>query len=125
MKVEELAGHAFTMVYFVSLFGPVLLLAFLWRRLSSQESDVTAVATAALVSISYGYLLGALLFRSALLGGDYSERLFATVETNTALSLCLFILAVVRKSTCRPLLAGSALVVSVAWFLIWAVNAAV
>ena len=50
-----------------------------------------------LTSLSYGYLLVALLFRSALLGGDYSNRLFSTVGVNTVLTFVLFILALVPK----------------------------
>ena len=38
-------------------------------------------------------------FRSALLGGDYSDRLFATVQTNTALAFCLLYLRCAPKVT--------------------------
>ncbi len=115
----------FAALYDTSLFGPIVLLALLWRSLLSRRKEKAALAVATIVSLSYGYLMLALLFRSALLGGDYSDRLFATVQTNTALAFCLFIFAVLRKSPSRWLLASAAFTTSLAWFLVWVVNATV
>jgi hypothetical protein len=91
----------------------------------SRHPDRVAVAVATLVSLSYGYLIAAMHFRSTLLGGDYSHRLFATVELNTALTFGLFLIGVVRRSSSRLLLACTSLTTSMAWFLVWAVNSAV
>jgi hypothetical protein len=60
-----------------------------------------------------------------LLGRDYSDRLFITIETNTAPAFGLFVLAVILKSPVRPLLAFTVFVIGLAWFLLWVVNAAV
>ncbi len=84
-----------------------------------------AVAIAALAALSYGYLLAALFYKSALLGADYSERLFITVQVSTAFTFVLLILALVRKSPVRSLLACTTLTISWAWFLVWAINTTV
>jgi hypothetical protein len=60
-----------------------------------------------------------------MLGPDYSERLFLTVQVHTAFDFGLFVLALLRKSSARKLLACSSLVVSLAWLFVWAVNTAV
>jgi hypothetical protein len=73
------------------------------------------------LSLSYGFLLAALAFKSTLLGPDYSDRLFLTVQAQSASGFILFLLAL-RKSPVRVLLASSALTISLAWFLIWAIN---
>jgi hypothetical protein len=120
-----LTGVAFAAFLYTSLFGPIVLLALLWKRLSSWRKERAAFTIAILVSLSYGYLMLGLLFKSALLGSDYRNRLFATLQTNTALAFCLFLLAVLRKSSSRLLLASAAFTTSLAWYLIWVVNAAV
>jgi predicted permease len=54
----------FAAVFYVLLFGPLVLFVFLWKKLLSQTRDRTSIATAALISLSYGYLMAALVFRS-------------------------------------------------------------
>jgi hypothetical protein len=115
----------FTAVYYLALFGPLLLLTFVWRKLLSSTTDKTVVVIATLISLTYAYLMAALFFRSALLGGDYSKRLFVTVQMNTLFALCLSILSVIWKSPIRALLTCSALAITLAWFLVWVVNATV
>jgi hypothetical protein len=66
-------------------------------------------------SLSYGYLLAALVFKSILLGA--SDRLFITIQANTAFTFVLFLLAVFRKSSVCPLLACSVFILSMTWFL--------
>lgn len=58
----------FAGLFYTALFGPAVLLVFLWKSLLPRRSERVAVAIATLVSISYGYLMAALLFRSVLLG---------------------------------------------------------
>jgi hypothetical protein len=118
-------GRLFTVIFCLALFGPIALLPLTWRRFLSHEHRRYPIAIAALTSLSYGYLLASLLFRHALLGGDYSGRLFGTVQVNTVLAFVLFIMAVVPTYRVRALLACSALTIGVAWFLVWVVNAAV
>jgi hypothetical protein len=115
----------FGAVFYFALFSPVILLAVLWHRLLSGQRGKFGVVVAVLASLSYGYLVAALLFRSRLLGSDYGGRLFITVETNTAVAFCLAILAGTRKSPVRVLLACSAFIISACWFLLWVINAAV
>lgn len=117
-------GWIFAVVYYLSLFGPLFLLGIAWCKLPSlkRRFEVTVLA---LISLSYCYLMAALLSRSTFLGPDYGNRLFATVETNTAVSFCLFLVAGIRKSSIRLLLALGAFIVTLAWFLVWVVNAAV
>jgi len=115
----------FAAVFYFLLFTPSVMLGFVWHKLFSLHGNKVGVAIAALASVSYVYLVAALLFRSMLLGQDYSNRLFITVEANAALAFCLSILAGVRKSPVRVLLACTAFTISLAWFLVWAVNAAV
>jgi len=69
--------------------------------------------------------MAALLFRSTFLGADYSERLFTTVGVNTAITFCLFVCAAALKSQVRLLLSITAFAISLAWFLVWAINTAV
>src|SRR5262249_44185463 len=98
----------FTAIFYVSLFAPLVLLLILWKKLTPRAGDRITVATAIVVSLSYGYLMASLIFRSVFLGGDYSDRLFATVEVNTAITFVLFVVALIRKSAMRALLACSA-----------------
>jgi hypothetical protein len=65
----------FTVIYYASLFGPVVLLSFMWRRLLSQPRDMISFSVAALLSLSYPLLMAALVFRSAVLGGDVNSMI--------------------------------------------------
>jgi hypothetical protein len=114
----------FAPVFNASLFGPLLLLALVWRKLLRQTTN-SAVAITALATLNYGYLMASLLLRSTFLGQDYSDRLFITIEINTVLAFGLFVFAVIVKSPVRPLLAFTTFVICLAWFLVWVVNAAV
>ena len=117
--------RVFDAVFYLSLFSPLLLLTLTWHRLLSQQHGKYSLTITVLASLSYGYLLAALLFKPILLGADYSDRLFITVQANTGFTFVLFLIAVFRKSPSRSLLACSVFILSVAWFLLWVVNAAV
>jgi hypothetical protein len=114
----------FVCVYYLSLFGPLLLLPIVWSKMFSLQKSAFAMTITTLLSLSYGFLLAALAFKSTLLGPDYSDRLFLTVQAQSASGFILFLLAL-RKSPVRVLLASSALTISLAWFLIWAINTTV
>jgi len=84
----------FEVVFYLSFLSPVILLSIVWVSLLLRQKSKFAVAIAALASSSYGYLMAALVFRSILLGEDYSQRLFITIYTNAGVAFCLFVLAV-------------------------------
>lgn len=111
--------------FYSALFSPLLLLTFLWRKFRLFQRSKYGISIAALASISYGYLLAAVMYKSILLGPDYSGRLFLTVEVNTAATLTLAAMAILRRSPVRKLLACSALMISFAWFFVWAINTTV
>jgi hypothetical protein len=111
--------------FYSALFSPALVLMFLWRKLRLFQRSKYGIAIAGLASVSYGYLLAALMYKSVLLGPDYSARLFLTVEVNTAATLALSVMAVVRRSPVRTLLTCSTLMISFAWFFVWAINTTV
>jgi hypothetical protein len=110
-------------VIYLLLFSPLLLLVFVWRGLMSGRKTWFVVVMAGLVSLCYGYLLSALLFKTVILGPDYSDRLFLTAQFNTGFALVLFVLAILRRSPERGLLACTALTVST-WFCV-AINTSV
>src|SRR5215469_5679247 len=97
----------------------------MWRRLRSCPTSKYITGIAILASASYGYLIAALILRTAPLGPDYSSRLFMTIELNTFATLALSVLALFRKSAVRLLLVSGSLTTSFAWFVVWAINAAV
>lgn len=115
----------FAGVFCLSLFAPLLLIPLAWLKLDRNRQSAYSSAILALTSLSYGYLALAMWFKAALLGTDYSDRLFVTVQVGTAFSFILFLLAAVQKSPNRSLLLGSTFTVSLAWFLVWAINTAV
>jgi len=110
---------------YLLLFGPLLLLALVWRGLLSGRKTRFALAIAGSVSLCYGYLLAAFLFKAVVLGPDYSDRLFLTAQLNTGFAFVLFVVAILRKSPGRGQLACAALAVSIAWFYVLAINTAV
>ena len=115
----------FAGIFYLFLFGPLVLLPLTWLKHCRNGQSGFSSAILWLTSISYGYLLTAMWFKAALLGTDYSDRLFATVQAGTALTFVFFLLAAFRKSAHRLLLMASALTVCLAWFLVWAINTAV
>ncbi len=115
----------FAGVFYLFLFGPLLLLPLTWLKRSRNPQSRFSSAILVLTSISYGYLLLAIPFKAVLLGTDYSDRLFATVNVGTALTFALFCLTAFGKTPTRRLLMASTFAVSVAWFLVGAINTAV
>jgi len=113
------------LAFYTLLFSRLLLLPLTWRKLRPFTENRYAVVIVAATSFSYSYLIAALLARRMMLGPDYSERLFLTVQAHTAFDFGLFVFAILRKSSARKLLACSSLVVSVAWLFVWAINTAV
>lgn len=80
----------FAALFYTSLFGPIVLFALLWRTLLSRRKEKAAFAVATLVSLGYGYLMLALLFRSALLGvitATACLRLFKRMRRSPSVSL--------------------------------------
>lgn len=75
-----------------------------------------------LTSFSYGYLLLAIFFKSAMLGPDYSDRAFLTLQSGAALNFVLFSIAAFLKSQLRILLLGTTFTVGLAWLLVFAIN---
>jgi hypothetical protein len=60
--------------------------------------------------------------RSAILGGDYSRRLFVTTDVFAALTLINAIYAAVRKAWATAI---ASVVISLAWFYVAVVNSVV
>jgi hypothetical protein len=115
----------FVALYCLALLSPLPFLAFLWRKVLSHDKSNFIVAVAGLASISYCYLLAGLMYKPTLLGPDYSDRLFITLEANTAFTLGLFVLALFRRSPVRNLLTCSVFSLTLAWFLVLAINTTV
>ena len=60
--------------------------------------------------------------RSAILGGDYSRRLFVTIDVFAALTLINAIYAAIRKAWATAI---ASVVISLAWFYMAVVNSVV
>lgn len=117
----------FTVIYFLSLFGPVLLLLVGWWKHYSRKIPlpIPSFVVLLLTSISYAYLLLALVLKAVLLGPDYSDRLFLTVQTGAALNFLLSIATIFIETSILLLLIATSFTVGLAWFLVWAINTAV
>jgi hypothetical protein len=115
----------FVALYCLALLSPLPLLALLWRKVLAHDKSNFTEAIAVLASISYGSLLAGLMYKSTLLGPDYSDRLFITLQANTAFTFALFVLALFRRSPARTLLTCSVFSLTLAWFLVLAINTTV
>lgn len=54
--------------FYSVLFSPALFLTFLWRKLCLFQRSKYGIGIAGLASISYGYLLAALMYKSGIIG---------------------------------------------------------
>ena len=104
---------------------PVIFLGRIWFSIYSGQKTATDVAVALLSSASFGYLWAALRFRLLLLGPDYSDPLYHTIQAHLALMFVLFGISIFGHSRMRSLLAVATLFVGVAWFYVLVVNSIV
>jgi hypothetical protein len=107
------------------IIAPLILLPLLWWKVLSHSTTRFTVTVSAFTTFIYGYLLAAWPFRQALLGDDYSDRLFTTMLVMAGAAFVLFLIAAFRRSPNRFLLASSALLVSLTWYLVLVINSVV
>ncbi len=107
----------------LAFFAPLLLLPVMWLKLRARPKGKYIMGIAVLASVSYGFLMAVLTSKSVLLGPEYSSRLFITAGVNAFANLALSVVALVRKSPVRILLASTSLIISVDWFYVLLINA--
>ena len=80
-----------TAIIYALLLSPLLFLGLAWTSARRNRMNVGKPAQAALVAVTVGYIFLSLsfVFRRALLGGDYSPRLYRTCQFNILLNLGL------------------------------------
>jgi hypothetical protein len=102
----------------VGIAFPCCLLVFAWRR----NLTVTSPLIVPIVAVIVLALAMVPAMRSAILGGDYSRRLFVTTDVFAALTLVNAIYATIRKEWAAALASA---VISLAWFYVVVVNSVV
>jgi hypothetical protein len=105
-------------VLYASLILPLPLLVIAWSRSDSQPIELS------ILTLSTVLFLSALVrsLKLALLGTDYSSRLFTTIGINM---LVAFILGVYLGVKRRWLAAVAAVILALGWLLMGAINSAV
>jgi hypothetical protein len=102
----------------VGLVFPCCLLVYGWRR----NRTVTPPLIVPLIAVVVLTLTMVPAMRGAVLGGDYSRRLFVTIDAFAALTLINAIYAAIRKAWA---IAIASAVISLAWFFVAVVNSVV
>ncbi len=102
----------------VGIAFPCCLLIFVWRRNRKLTSPLIVPMIAVLVLA----LAMVPAMRSVILGGDYSRRLFVTIDVFAALTLINAIYAAIRKAWATAIASA---VISLAWFYLAVVNSVV
>jgi uncharacterized membrane protein len=97
---------------------PCLLLAVAWRR----NRAVTFPLIVPVVAVIVLAIAMVPAMRGAILGGDYSRRLFVTIDVFAALALINAIYAAIRKAWATAI---ASVVISLAWFYLAVVNSVV
>jgi hypothetical protein len=125
----DVGRKALLIVFWFLLLQPAAALTWTWwrHRKSADPLDRFSAALLALTTASYVFLwLAGVLYRP-LLGPDYSNRLYITIESNLAINVLLAIIGGVRGGPWRRrvCLSGSSGLVAFAWFCVLAVNTAV
>jgi len=125
----ELRDKTLIAVYLVLLVQPAAVLVWTWWKQTRPASqlDRPSAALLALTTASYAFLwIGGVLYRP-LLGPDYSDRLYATIEINLAANVLLAIIGALHRGSWRQriCLSGSPGLVALAWLCVAAVNSTV
>lgn len=102
----------------VGIAFPCCLLVYALRRNLTVTSSLIVPMIAVLVLA----LAMVPAMRSAILGGDYSRRLYITIDVFAALALINAIYAAIRKAWA---IAIASVVISLAWFYVAVVNSVV
>jgi hypothetical protein len=102
----------------VGLVFPCCLLVYVWRR-SRTVTWPLIVPTIAVIVLGLAMVPA---MRGAILGGDYSRRLYITIDVFAALVLINAIYAAIRKAW---VIAIASVVISLAWFYVAVVNSVV
>lgn len=111
-------------LYFAIVFSPTVLLPWLWLQLRITPVSLLPRSLAAITTLSHTHLLLGFIWKSTLLGPDYSPRLYATVQFHTAVNLLAAVAAISIPSPVRLQLTLSTLACVLSWFFVWAINTA-
>jgi hypothetical protein len=108
---------------------PTAVLLISWIRLSIQTPSsvagkVTARISFLLLSASYLVFVGGVFF-PLVLGAYYSDRRFATIAANIAVSVGVMLVVLWRRVPSKQWLALSSISILLLWLYAWAVNAVV
>jgi len=97
---------------------PCYLLVYAWHR----NRIVTSPLIVPMIAVIVLALAMVPAMRSAILGGDYSRRLYITIDVFAALVLINAIYGAIRKAWA---IAIASVVISLAWFYVAVVNSVV
>lgn len=99
----------------VGLALPAILLPFAWHRGTTKNQLIWIPFLAiAVLALSMNHAI-----RGALIGADYTRRLYVTISVFMALTLINSIIATIRKAWG---IAVASMVISLAWFFVGVVN---
>jgi hypothetical protein len=106
-------------ILFYACWGlPLPLLLIAWSRRSRNPIELSVLTLS-------DFLLNVAAIRPvklALLGPDYSDRLYTTIEVNLIIAIALGIILGIKR---RWIATAAALILGFAWLLVGAVNSAV
>jgi hypothetical protein len=104
---------------YVSIALPIFLFAAEWRRRYPQSATTLLVPT---ISAALVVVAGIRNLKLLLLGSDYSQRLFVTIDVNLALAIVAAIYFGMKKRWVAGL---AALILAADWLYMASVNSAV
>jgi preprotein translocase subunit SecF len=106
------------LIVWISLFLPLLLLAFVWNKVRTPQITLIILTISSLLLISSSNRTA----KWIVLGPDYSNRLFTTIGLNLLLAVGIGIYMVIKR---RWDAGAAAIVLALAWFIVWSINSVV
>jgi hypothetical protein len=107
-----------TLIIWTVLILPLPVLAVAWAKHRRPIMGLLILSGSAVLLISSA----SRTVKLAVLGPDYSNRLFITIGLNLAAAVILGFISTIRR---RPIAAIAAFVLTLGWLYMWAVNSVV